>query len=236
MKNITLRIFYIISTFPLLLISKILIYFNLFNLKTDFNKCIKVIQSKFKEIPDTYIKYLIIAEDHRYYYHCGIDQIAILRALFKNTIFKSLEGASTIEQQFVRTVTNNYKISLWRKIKEQILAIAISSKKDKNNIAKAYLAIAYYGYNYIGANGIQQILNKENLYLVTENEIISIIARLKYPQPKKFSIQWQKRHINRKKYIYYRFKKLKKTLKLFQIHNSPKNQNCRLLSLFSMLH
>ena len=91
------------------------------------------------------IKYLIAAEDHRYYFHPGADIIAIFRAIYKNVFFHKHKGASTIEQQLVRVLTNDYERTLKRKLKEIYLASHLRKYADKETIAIAYLDIAYYG-------------------------------------------------------------------------------------------
>ncbi|WP_349825405.1 transglycosylase domain-containing protein [Bacteroides ovatus] len=45
-------------------------------------------------------------------YHIGFDIIAIIRACFKLLISNKKEGASTIEQQLIRVVTNDYRYTL----------------------------------------------------------------------------------------------------------------------------
>ena len=59
--------------------------------------------------------------------------------------FHKHEGASTIEQQLVRVLTNDYERTLKRKLKEIYLASHLRKYADKETIAIAYLDIAYYG-------------------------------------------------------------------------------------------
>lgn len=129
------------------------------------------------------INFLIVAEEHRYKYHIGFDIIAILRAIFKYLIYNTHEGASTIEQQLVRVIINDYRYSLIRKIKEIILACYIKLTLEKKYIALIYLNIAYYGTKY---QSLDAILGKYNL---TKEDVLGnrtcaeIVARLKYPEP-----------------------------------------------------
>ena len=91
-----------------------------------------------EESAERLISFLIVAEDHRYKYHIGFDIIAIIRACFKLLINGKKEGASTIEQQLVRVVTNDYRYTLNRKIKEIILAILLKRIINKKRIAIIY--------------------------------------------------------------------------------------------------
>ncbi|WP_423494955.1 transglycosylase domain-containing protein [Malaciobacter marinus] len=176
-------------------------------MQNKLNKCTQMVDIKSNEISDMFVEYLISAEDHRSKYHFGIDHIGIARAFFIWLNNNKVQGASTIEQQFVRVVSSDYTNSLFRKFKEQILAVALTKKRNKANIAKAYLAIAYYGYKCEGTKGIKKYIGTELKY-ISEIQIISIVARLKYPKPLKDSLKWHKKHTNRINYIKFRHKKI----------------------------
>lgn len=125
-------------------------------------------------------KMLIVAEDHRFNYHFGIDIIAILRAIYRNKIWLKKEGASTIEQQLVRTLLQRYERTYLRKIKELCLAPTISLIVQKKEIPMLYLKVAYYGKNMFGYKSIQSYLNiGEEISIEAAAEIVS---RIKYPQ------------------------------------------------------
>ncbi len=127
--------------------------------------------------------FLISAEDHRYKYHIGFDVIAITRALRNRIVYNKREGASTIEQQLVRTIVGKYEKSLNRKLNEICLAFTLRIYTDRKTISLIYLNIAYYGTNY---NGLDKILNKFHLKkgdLINDDICAEIISRLKYPEP-----------------------------------------------------
>jgi len=132
-------------------------------------------------------KLLISGEDHRFYYHIGFDLIAIIRAIRNRIIYRKVEGASTIEQQLVRVLTNQFDKTFSRKIQEILLATTVSSIVPKNAIPKIYLNVAYYG---TGMNGLTQTYSKLG---ITDREELpvekaaEIISRIKYPQPSKFN-------------------------------------------------
>lgn len=161
------------------------------------------------------ICFLISAEDHRFYYHFGFDIIAILRAIRNKLIWNKSEGASTIEQQLVRVLTNNYQRNLKRKIKEIILAYSLKKNLSKREIALIYLNIAYYGTN---LQGLNKVLSKFDLH--SENEIndqicAEVVARLKYPEPSNYNIR--KLDLIRKRTSHIKF--------LYNKHNSSKYLN-----------
>jgi len=168
-------------------------------------ECIQIVDERSNEIPDVFISYLIAAEDHRSQFHYGIDHIGILRALIRRILNGETQGASTIEQQFVRVVTDDYSYSILRKLKEQMLAVLLTKKRNKVEIAKAYLAIAYYGHNCDGTKGIESIVG-HNLHKASEKQIIVIVARLKYPKPTTEVFRWKGKVNRRVVYIKNRHK------------------------------
>lgn len=181
-KSAILRCIYFAITIPIILLGYVCLAFNIFQIKHKLNKCIDLVDERYSEIPDFYIPYLVAAEDHRSELHYGVDQVGMLRAIFKRFFSCQIQGASTIEQQFVRVVTDDYSYSLQRKLREQILAVMLLKRRKKTDIARSYLAIAYYGHECEGTEGIFNLAGN-NLRLVSEEQIISIMARLKYPEP-----------------------------------------------------
>jgi len=210
-KRTVLKLGYFIATFPLLLLSKLVFAFNWWGFKDDAIKCLAV-ASKHDgvRLPKELLVTLELAEDHRNQFHLGIDQIALFRALF-STIKGSVQGASTIEQQFVRVVINKYERTLRRKIFEQLLAVYISSILTKDNIATAYLCIAYYGQNEQGTLRLKNttdIAFSELKYL----DAIAIISRLKYPEHSKKSNQWLTKFDRRNQHLVERLNTVNKLI------------------------
>lgn len=150
---------------------------------------------------NTLSKLLISGEDHRFYYHIGFDFIAIIRA-FRNRIFyHKVEGASTIEQQLVRVLTNEFDRTFKRKIQEILLSTTISSIIPKSAIPKIYLNVAYYGAEMNGLNQTFTKLGIVNKEAISIEQAAEIVSRIKYPQPSKLSqkrltqIEIRKQHL-----------------------------------------
>lgn len=131
----------------------------------------------------TLSKLLISGEDHRFYYHIGFDFIAIIRAVRNRIFYKKVEGASTIEQQLVRVLTNDFDRTFKRKIQEILLSTTVSSIIPKKSIPKIYLNVAYYG---AGMNGLNQTYSKLGIFdreTIPIEQAAEIVSRIKYPQP-----------------------------------------------------
>ena len=128
-------------------------------------------------------KLLVSGEDHRHARHSGFDPIAICRALWRRLAYGSHEGASTIEQQLVRTITGRYERTLERKLKEIVLAFLVCEEFSKTDLPAVYLAIAYYGWH---MNGYRQACKR--LRIRPDSAVLDhaagLVARLKYPEPK----------------------------------------------------
>ena len=126
---------------------------------------------------------LVSGEDHRHARHPGFDLIAICRALWRRLACGSREGASTIEQQLVRTITGRYERTLRRKLKEILLAMLVDASFQKDILPAVYLSIAYYGWR---MNGYRQACRRLGLRpgFLTLDEAAALVARLKYPEPR----------------------------------------------------
>jgi membrane peptidoglycan carboxypeptidase len=158
-------------------------------------------------LSENLLAYLVAGEDHRFWLHFGFDPIGLLRAAWKSKFHKCREGGSTIAMQLVRTVTGNYEINFKRKLKEIYLATRLTSHLEKSEILKIYLSVAYFGWN---MHGIAQACNKLKLdkKRLNEYDAASLIARLKYPEPRYYNAQKSKRIKFRAIHIINRFNEL----------------------------
>lgn len=102
-------------------------------------------------LPDKYEKALLYFEDKRFYYHPGIDPVAIARALWLNLAKgRRVSGGSTISMQVVRMALKHRQRSLAHKMMEMILALKLEMKYSKQKILRFYAANAPFGGNIVG--------------------------------------------------------------------------------------
>lgn len=93
-----------------------------------------------EEIPPDLVAAILTAEDKRFYYHFGLDPLAIARASLTNLkARKVLSGASTITQQLLRTLAPPSKRSLGLKLQEAYWAVRAELRLSKASILEAYL-------------------------------------------------------------------------------------------------
>jgi monofunctional glycosyltransferase len=185
--------------FPLVLLSRTLIGFKITGLSHDLQRCLETVDAT-ATLPARLVATLVAAEDHRSAFHAGVDPVSLLRVVFLWLRTGRPEGASTIEQQFVRVVTARYERTLYRKLREQLLAVALCQRRSKTRVAMAYLSIAYYGSRQVGLSALLAALGP-NLELATQDDVSRMIARLKYPEPLLPTTLWRNRIEHRTQYI-----------------------------------
>ena len=107
---------------------------------------------KLANIPLTVRHAVMAAEDRNFYKESAVSPTGILRALFNNLRGGSLQGGSTITQQYAKTafLTQNRTIS--RKIKEIVIAMKLQTQMSKDQILENYLNTIWFGR---GAYGVQ---------------------------------------------------------------------------------
>lgn len=107
---------------------------------------------KLSQIPKHLQLAVIAIEDERFYEHKGVDAKAIIRAVYSNiSSGDTVEGGSTITQQYVKNVFLSPEKTLKRKIKEAFLASELERNLPKNKILENYLNTIYFGQSSYGA-------------------------------------------------------------------------------------
>jgi membrane peptidoglycan carboxypeptidase len=124
---------------------------------------------------------IIAAEDHRFLSHIGVELRSILRAV-GGLLTGSFSGGSTIEQQLIRVVRGRYEFTVWRKLSEILLALALYGRFQKAELAEMYAEIAYYGWRGSGLENISGRLGYR-LDQITIDQAVTIACLLKRPLP-----------------------------------------------------
>ncbi|WP_310476597.1 PBP1A family penicillin-binding protein [Sandarakinorhabdus sp.] len=113
----------------------------------------------YAELPPRLVQAYVSAEDKGFFEHDGIDWLGIVRAAFTNvgSLFsdKRPVGASTITQQVAKSLVGN-EVSLWRKIREAILARRLEGALSKQQILEIYLNQIFLGRNAYGVEAAAQ--------------------------------------------------------------------------------
>ena len=102
---------------------------------------------------------VIAIEDHRFWYHPGIDPIGLGRAALENVRAGGVsEGGSTITQQLARTLFLSNARTWGRKGQEAALALMLEMRLSKDQILELYLNRVYLGAGTYGVERMSQHL------------------------------------------------------------------------------
>jgi penicillin-binding protein 1C len=100
---------------------------------------------KLEEVSPALLQATVVAEDRYFYFHPGVNLLAIARALYQNIRYgRVVSGASTISQQVVRNVYHSRR-TIFSKIHESWLALRLDRTLSKDKILTQYLNRISYG-------------------------------------------------------------------------------------------
>jgi penicillin-binding protein 1A len=135
-----------------------------------------------KEMPTCLIWAFIAAEDHQFFSHNGLSLRGIIRSILVNTLKrKKVQGASTITQQLVRLLFFDNQKTFRRKIKEQILALALERQFTKEFILESYLNHIYFGRGIYGVEAASQRFWGKTVRLLTIDQAATLAAIIPSP-------------------------------------------------------
>ncbi|MCF8240928.1 MAG: penicillin-binding protein [Melioribacteraceae bacterium] len=143
------------------------------------------IETKIDSIPPQVINALIATEDRKFYDHWGVDLVRFAKAMVKNVIFFSREGASTITQQLAKNLYEfkEGRESLFetgvRKVREWITAVQIEQTYTKSEILAMYFNESYFGHGAYGIGMAAKTYFGKKVTELTIHEASVLIALLK---------------------------------------------------------
>ena len=97
------------------------------------------------EVPEDLKDATVAIEDKNFYKHEGFDPTGMVRAVYNIVFRRRLQGGSTLTQQLVKNVLLTPERTIFRKVKEFLLAIQIERRYSKDEILQMYLNEAPYG-------------------------------------------------------------------------------------------
>lgn len=95
---------------------------------------------------------VLAAENKSFYTDSAVSPTGILRAVYYNLRGGSLQGGSTITQQYAKTAFLTPERTIKRKLKELVISIKLENTLSKDQILESYLNTIYFGR---GAYGVE---------------------------------------------------------------------------------
>jgi membrane peptidoglycan carboxypeptidase len=122
---------------------------------------------------------VLAAEDKSFYSNKAFSVTGILRAAFNNLTGGSLQGGSTITQQYAKTAFLTPSRTIQRKVRELVIAIKLENELSKDQIFESYLNTIYFGRGSYGVmTASQQYFNRTvDQLTISQAAVIASILR-----------------------------------------------------------
>lgn len=135
------------------------------------------------EFPSVLREALIAIEDHRYRTNLVLDYPRIVKIIAEALWTGTIDGgASGIAMQAARTIIlRDHSFSIWRKIREIIVALELRTRFSAREVATYYLATAYLGQDVRGFAEASRVYLGKPVQKVTLAESVLLVCLLKAP-------------------------------------------------------
>lgn len=139
--------------------------------------------ASYEELPPRLIEALVAIEDTSFFEHNGVNIDAIFRAAVKiiKSSGKTMEGASTLTQQFIKNTELTPERTITRKIREALLAYKMETILTKEQILERYLNFIFFGHGYYGVKTAASGYFHKNLNELSLKEIAMLVGMPKAP-------------------------------------------------------
>lgn len=128
------------------------------------------------------VRYAVLAaEDRGFYSNRAFSVTGIARAIFNNLKGGSLQGGSTITQQYAKTAFLSPSRTIQRKIKELVISIKLENQLSKDQIFESYLNTIYFGRGSYGVMTASQQYFNRNVDQLTNAQAAVIASILRSP-------------------------------------------------------
>ncbi len=125
----------------------------------------------------------LAVEDDQFYKHKGFNFKRIIGALWSNIKAGGVvEGGSTITQQITKTMFLTPERTLFRKLREAVLAARIEENFSKDEILEIYLNQIYYGHSAYGVEAAALVYFGRHINELTLHEMAMIAALPRSPK------------------------------------------------------
>ncbi len=139
-----------------------------------------------KEIAPAFLAAVLKAEDKRFYYHPGVDPLALSKAAVGKILRRSDRGASTITMQLaemieIRNGSKRQRRSVAQKVRQIFKAVALEMSWSKKDILEAYVNLIHYRSELQGLAAASYGLFDKAPNALTRGESAAIAALIRAP-------------------------------------------------------
>ncbi|MFP3714791.1 transglycosylase domain-containing protein [Puerhibacterium sp. TATVAM-FAB25] len=110
----------------------------------------------YEDLPKHIGDAVVASEDQSFWTNIGIDPKGIVRSAWNNVRGGSLQGASTLTQQYVERYYTDTTTSYVGKAKEAIIALKVAQAQPKEQVLENYLNTIYWGRGAYGVEAASQ--------------------------------------------------------------------------------
>jgi penicillin-binding protein 1B len=140
----------------------------------------------YQELPQVLIDAVLAAEDRRFFIHSGIDPIRIIKALIVDLREgDTVQGASTLTQQFVKNYFLTPERTWRRKFTDAYMSILLERRLSKNQIFELYANEVYLGqagsFSIVGFGEAAEAFFNKNVKDLTLDEAAMLAGIIKAP-------------------------------------------------------
>src|SRR6266516_3469570 len=139
----------------------------------------------FKNIPPVMREAVLAAEDRDFYKHGALSYKGLLRAAWSNVVQRRVaEGGSTITQQYVKNVfpaVGNER-TMFRKVKEAVIAIKLEHHYTKDQILGSYLNAVYFGHGAYGVDAAAHAFFGKSVEKLTPAQAATLAGAIRAPE------------------------------------------------------
>lgn len=134
------------------------------------------------DIPDVLENAVVAVEDRNFWSHDGVDPEAIVRAALTNfENGETVEGGSTITQQYVKNTYTHGERNLSRKLREALLASRLEREVPKETILFRYLTTIYFGDGAYGVGAAAESYFRKPVSELTASEAAMLAGTISSP-------------------------------------------------------
>lgn len=143
------------------------------------------LEARLNEIDPEFQRRLIAIEDERFWFHPGVDPIALARASVSYArAGRVTQGGSTITMQLARLLEPRPR-TIGSKLIEIIRALQIEARMSKREILAAYLTMAPYGGNLEGVRAASRAYFQRDPQWLDDSEMAMLIALPQAPEARR---------------------------------------------------